>query len=158
MSDKAKEPEPKIEVASEFHISGTIIITDPCYIDDKIQPTHSRGTIYGDWGCSVWAYDPSKNSQPDENAEPIGEFCADSGQVCVTAIPDDKKSELKECIEGKTHWATVIPNFDGKIQYLEYIHKAKDGEGEYDYRSLRIKGEGTKDGKPYAFITAQTSL
>lgn len=38
------------------------------------------------------------------------------------------------------------------------MKKSKKDAEEREYTSLRVQGEGTKDGKPYAFISAQTSL
>lgn len=41
------KPESREEVVESFDVDGDIIITDPCYIDEFINPSHSRSTLYG---------------------------------------------------------------------------------------------------------------
>ena len=65
-------------------IEGDIVITDPCYTTDKwcegfkpdLLPL-CRNTIYGDWSCMT--YDK-------KTKEPIGNFCADTGMVCIDTL------------------------------------------------------------------------
>lgn len=157
----AEERELREEITSEFDMEGTIVITDPCYLDSvkELIPTHSRDTIYGDWGCSVWAYNPEEGKYPKEGAKPFGKFCADSGQVCVTAVKDSELKAFNEWLGDRDWIATVIHGFKGKVRYVEVTETYTDDKGkEREYTSLRVQGEGTKDGKSYAFISAQTSL
>ena len=152
------KPEPREEVVESFDVDGDIIITDPCYIDEFINPSHSRSTLYGDWGCSVWSFDPGVEKAPKKGEKPFGEFCADSGQVCVTVLESYARKKIEEWLKGREWCATIIDGFKGKVEYVELVeYMAYEGEWVED-RSLRIRGTGVKDGKPYGFLTAQTSL
>lgn len=158
--DKCSQPRPaaREDVVDSFNVKGDIIITDPCYIKDFISPTHSRDTIYGDWGCSVWSFDPTVEKLPKEGKKPFGKFCADGARVCVTVLNEAARKKIEEWLTGREWCATIIDNFDGKIEYVEIVgYYAFNGEWDEE-RSLRIRGTGTKDGKPYGFITSQTSL
>ena len=152
------KPEPREEVVETFDVDGDIIITDPCYIDEFINPSHSRSTLYGDWGCSVWSFDPTVGNMPKEGEKPFGEFCADSARVCVTVLGSYARKKIENWLKGREWCATIIDGFKGKVEYIELVeYVAYDGEWVED-RSLRIRGTGVKDGKPYGFITSQTSL
>lgn len=152
------KPESREEVVESFDVDGDIVITDPCYIDEFINPSHSRSTLYGDWGCSVWSFDPSVENMPKEGEKPFGEFCADSARVCVTVLGSYARKKIENWLKGREWCATIIDGFKGKVEYIELIeYMAYDGEWVED-RSLRVRGTGIKDGKPYGFITSQTSL
>lgn len=152
------KPESREEVVESFDVDGDIIITDPCYIDEFINPSHSRSTLYGDWGCSVWSFDPSVEKAPKKGEKPFGEFCADSGQVCVTVLGSYARKKIEEWLKGREWCGTIIDGFKGKVEYVEVVeYSAYEGEWA-ESRSLRVRGTGVKDGKPYGFITAQTSL
>ena len=152
------KPESREEVVESFDVDGDIIITDPCYIDEFINPSHSRSTLYGDWGCSVWSFDPSVEKAPKKGEKPFGEFCADSGEVCVTVLGSYARKKIEEWLKGREWCATIIDGFKGKVEYVEVVeYSAYEGEWA-EGRSLRVRGTGVKDGKPYGFITAQTSL
>lgn len=113
---------------------GTIVITDPCYIDtedDKIWrgkevDIFSKGkglekfgftqwiwenTIYGDWSCATF----------DNKEETLGYFCADAGFVGVfyldeiLAFNPNYKYPVNEY---GCEWATVIEDFDGDVEYI----------------------------------------
>lgn len=152
------KPESREEVVESFDVDGDIIITDPCYIDEFINPSHSRSTLYGDWGCSVWSFDPSVEKAPKKGEKPFGEFCADSGQVCVTVLGSYARKKIEEWLKGREWCGTIIDGFKGKVEYVEVVeYSAYEGEWA-ESRSLRVRGTGVKDGKPYGFITSQTSL
>lgn len=152
------KPESREEVVESFDVDGDIIITDPCYIDEFINPSHSRSTLYGDWGCSVWSFDPTVGNMPKEGEKPFGEFCADSGQVCVTVLGSYARKKIEEWLKGREWCGTIIDGFKGKVEYVEVVeYSAYEGEW-VESRSLRVRGTGVKDGKPYGFLTAQTSL
>lgn len=152
------KPESREEVVESFDVDGDIVITDPCYIDEFINPSHSRSTLYGDWGCSVWSFDPTVGNMPKEGEKPFGEFCADSARVCVTVLGSYARKKIENWLKGREWCATIIDGFKGKVEYIELVeYVAYDGEWVED-RSLRIRGTGVKDGKPYGFLTSQTSL
>lgn len=152
------KPESREEVVESFDVDGDIIITDPCYIDEFINPSHSRSTLYGDWGCSVWSFDPTVEKAPKKGEKPFGEFCADSGQVCVTVLGSYARKKIEEWLKGREWCGTIIDGFKGKVEYVEVVeYSAYKGEWA-ESRSLRVRGIGVKDGKPYGFLTAQTSL
>lgn len=120
---------------------GSIIITDPCYIckdedwdeimfDDDLsqigfKTSIKEDTIYGDWSCTTFN---SGKSDPKEirtkylNANyntpfRFGKFCADAGQVCVVYVTDVMKYN-PEFFTKYGQWCyTIIPNFDGEIEY-----------------------------------------
>jgi hypothetical protein len=120
-----------------------IVITDPCYfhVDAKPEKMIQRDTIYGDWSCSVFA-------EYDE-PEIIGEFCADSGMVCVAALKDVLKISPEFENWAKEHdWcATIIRNYTGHVVIIE----RKEGG---DSACVVVEGKGPE----LNFITAQTGL
>lgn len=112
---------------------GTIIITDPCYFmrakhhgttgitkDDwktceyglalhklGIKNYISTETGVGDWCCDVI----NTNS-----SEIIGEFCADSGMVCVALLSEVLKYNPEFDYHINNKWTcTTIEDFDGDI-------------------------------------------
>ena len=155
---KGPKPEARMEIVDSFHIDGDIVVTDPCYIKRFVEPEHSRDTLYGDWGCSVWSFDPEKGDTPEKGAKPFGKFCADGGMVCVTALDEEARRKVEEWLTGREWCAAIIEKFSGVVEYVERVNYfACEGAWEED-RNLIIRGKGTKDGKPFGFITAQTSL
>lgn len=158
--DKCIKPKPETfdEVVDRFTIGGDIVITDPCYIKDIVSPRHSRSTIYGDWGCSVYEFDPTTEKMPKKGTKPFGEFCADAASVCITPLNEDEKKKVESWLKGREWCATIIEGFDGIVEYIERVeYYAYNGKWEEE-RSLMIRGEGTKNGKPFGFISSQTSL
>lgn len=155
---KTPKPEPYLDVVEAFHINGNIVITDPCYIRNFVHPTHSRSTLYGDWGCSVWYFDPRKGDTPKKGEKPFGEFCADSGQVCVTALDKTARKKVEEWLKNREWCGTIIEGFDGTVEYVERVSFFAHGGEWHEERELIVRGKGTKNGKPFGFITAQTSL
>lgn len=153
---------------------GTIIITDPCYLESAtlqngerreienlynlgevgFNPFISVNTIYGDWSCHTFLRDKE---------EAIGEFCADAGMVCVVLKKDldafNPNCELKDFV------ATTIPNFKGHVRTVisekDYSFTSNDGKviSGKDY-SLSIVGEGVDSvtGERLDFYTMQTGL
>lgn len=150
-------PEDKIRIDDEFDVNGDIIITDPCYIRKYIEPEHSRNTIYGDWSCSIWQC--KKDKDPKPHSKPFGKFCADSGMVCVTNIKNcSQRKEIEDWVKEHNWCATIINNFKGKVKYIVktcYYPYSKQWSCD---DSLRIRGEGTKDGKEFCFTTLQTGF
>lgn len=182
---------------------GTIIITDPCYLDsgnkflestdhwwdetDFGENLHEIGitsyisedTLYGDWSCFTYKgtkeeilnkinewdhcyfefFRNYNNSSDDEKfillqehkkykesfikENTYGEFCADSGKVCVVYLNEVLKfnPNFKEWAETHSWCVTIIEDFDGNV----------DLEIEND--SLHIVGIGNKN-----FYTSQSGL
>lgn len=146
-----------------------IIITDPCYIFNDEQYDKSNGylnledigiknyichsTLYGDWSCTTFNTDTSKE---------IGHFCADAGMVCV--VPLNKVTTLSDeynNIKDKEWTRTIIKGFTGRV-YVDF----KTDSGTYDedtpyckkgdkwtYDYIEIVGEGNIN-----FRTKQTAL
>lgn len=152
------KPEPFNDVVDRFAISGDIVITDPYYIKDMVRPKHSRSTIYGDWGCSVYEFDPTTEKMPKKGTKPFGEFCADAASVCITPLNEDERKKVEGWLKGREWCATIIEGFDGIVEYIERVEYYAYNEKWEEERSLIIRGEGTKNGKPFGFITSQTSL
>jgi hypothetical protein len=129
---------------------GTIIITDPCYLDsDNINLSNTdwweesnygkdmskfgftsyigESTIIGD---STW-YVFDTNSE-----ETLGSFSADAGMVCVCLLKDVRK--FNPHFE---HWAkehpqcvTIIKNFKGDVEYK--VINVDDEEDTYQVFNL----------------------
>lgn len=154
---------------------GDIIITDPCYIlSDKDWHLYdynnleelgftnymSRGTIYGDWSCTVYNTDTK---------EKIGKFCADAGLVGVYLLKEihNYNPQYDDYIN-HPYAATLIKDFKGTVQFVvKYEHGFykedtefhKKGELWEDY-SLQVVGHGIdkKSGKPINFVGKQTGF
>ena len=138
---------------------GDIIITDPCYIlntgstpaeslaDLEITNCLCKSTIWGDWSCTT------VNSETEDI---IGEFCADSGQVCVCHLEDVLKyrPNFKKYIEKYPYAVTHIPNFCGTAQI---IVERNEYDNFIDY-AVRVIGHGVNSvtNEPIHFITQQT--
>lgn len=159
---RCKEPKPdtdyRIDQTFVFDKESDIIITDPCYIHEWLKDiSSSRNTIYGDWSCSV--YECKKGKFPKNGTKPFGSFCADAGLVCVEDIRNcSKKSEILDWVKSHKWCATIIPNFKGTVEYkIRTDYYAANAKWNPD-ESLIVYGYGTKDGKPFAFTTAQTGL
>lgn len=95
-----------------MNFKGDIIITDPCYLDleDKMHKLNhiKEYTVYGDWSCTTFNVDTK---------EPIGEFCADGGEVGVFLLDEVLKYNPNFDYHIKRKWTTtLIPNFDGEIE------------------------------------------
>ena len=113
-------------------------------------------TYYGDWSCTT--YDRLTWDE-DGHSKPIGEFCADSGMVCVA----DLKSVLKfnpkynDPVE-YPHCVTLIKNFKGTVRIK--IEEIGDGNEIYPAYKASVMGQGinTETGEPIEFYTEQTGL
>lgn len=152
---------------------GDVVITDPCYLRhgmdlerdikwwDFAKTIMGDGglmshTFYGDWGCTV--YEKSTDVLGDSERKVIGKFCADSGMVCVVGLQDVLKHNPKfeeEFVKTHDRCVTVIRGFKGRIGLWCMKTKIQDFGNQVE---LRILGIGRKDGKPFYFETAQTSL
>lgn len=179
---------------------GTIVITDPCYLDaDMGQDLWEasgygddlsvfgcsqwicKDTIYGDWSCTTYKGNSKEISKVveeiislereldtlDENDlgnDPayeiiskqlrslykvmqekfpkLGNFCADAGMVCVVYLDDILKVNptFKQWAQEHPWCVTIIPNFDGNIEYE--VDDNTDahivGKGNIDFYTLQI--------------------
>lgn len=104
--------------------NGTIIITDPCYImnnEDYDKTNYGKelnklgfttylvaNTGYGDWTNEI---------AQDSTGTSLGQFCADSGQVCVVLKEEIEKNPacLKEFSSLQKHCYTEIKDFNGVV-------------------------------------------
>ena len=147
------------ETFKEF--AGDLLITDPFYLiregsgDDwtnleKLGITKYlyRNTIYGDWGCHTYN---------TETKEAIGQFCADSGNVCVCLVSDVERynPDFMNWLKDHDWCGTIIKGFKGTIHirvfevpYISYFTE----KWEIDHE-VRVEGEGNIN-----FTTRQTSL
>lgn len=137
--EKAEIARAKAEKGCNFN-NEDIIITDPSYIFDYdktddytdfkkvgIDNIVCHSTIYGDWSCTTFDTDTDK---------PLGNFCADTGLVCVA--PLKKVIELNdgyETIKDNERTRTIIHNFTGHV-YLDF----KKDEAGFEY--VEVVGEG----------------
>lgn len=139
-------PKPEIpppdRLIKSFHISGDILITDPCYIEDWITPQNVEWTLCGDWSCEL-----IKGTD-----EVIGMFGADGGQVSVTNLTGDHNENGLKNWASKNMWlGTVIEGFEGDIEYFEHYGEYEWWGGWFPEKALVIRGKGTKNGHPYEF-------
>jgi hypothetical protein len=152
-----------------MNFKGTIVITDPCYIDtkddkiwsgDDINIFTGKGlekmgftsyiwddTIYGDWSCTTFQIkEESKDKKTTqlENSDiekSIGNFCADAGLVGVFLLDEVLKFNPDFLHKDGDHAATVIKDFDGDVQY------------EVNEETVQIRGRGNIN-----FITLQSGF
>lgn len=117
----------------------------------------SGSTIYGDWSCTTFQTidDPYYNLKALEDAydsneyvkidcSKLGEFCSDAGMVAVFDLDEVRKYNqgINEWMASHSWCVTVIPNFNGKVEY--YVNE----QGE-----AHIVGIGNIN-----FFTIQTGL
>lgn len=126
---------------------GDIIITDPCYIcnnkendlwdDDDIDILSGdgidkygftnyiwRGTLYGDWSCSVFEVRNASAKIPSNEItaanlkkDTLGSFCADAGLVGVFLLDEVLRYNPYFDYHIKRKWTTaLIKDFDGEIE------------------------------------------
>lgn len=146
------------------HFDGDIIITDPCYLlsrsndgDDwqdcdygedlgKIGLKHwmSRDTIYGDWSCTTYNKDTK---------EVLGNFCADSGMVCVADLNEVLSYNPDFDYHIAKPWTTtLIKNFSGTVRFIVRKYKSDF------YVEVKGTGVNTETKEPLNFITQQTGF
>jgi len=184
-----RKKRPEWTCIAEREFDGDIVITDPCYIRYNGKPidwgSHEERikeaglcnrTYYGDWGCTVFAAMGPVGHSYDKSAK-IGEFCADSGMVCVLDIRDAMRicPDIDKWIVEHDWWATVIRGFKGKVRLMtlttkRWMNTDRMTEDEknslgikgrrmyYDDTELRVRGDGMKDGNTFCFESYQTSL
>lgn len=152
-----------------MRFKGTIIITDPCYIDndhilwdsENFDIFSGRGlqkfgftdyiwdtTVYGDWSCTTFelkseAVNKSIGALSIEDMKSqLGNFCADAGLVGVFYLEEVLKFNPTFDYHIERKWTTtLIEDFDGEIEYIVF-----DDE-------VFIKGTGNIN-----FITRQTGF
>lgn len=103
-----------------------------------------RDTIYGDWSCTTFDSDTN---------EPLGEFCADAGEVGVFSLKEVLAYNPKFNYHIDKKWTTtLIKNFTGDIydEVEKVVYKDDSGTERTDYE-VHIIGKGSMN-----FITKQT--
>lgn len=160
-----------------MRFKGTIVITDPCYLDDDINNSNlwensnygedlfvfgcsqwiCEDTLYGDWSCFTYKgiikevnkkirewdryyikffnkYNKTENPKDKETLleehkikrsefikeNTLGEFCADTGMVCVVYLDEVLvvNPNFKKWAENHPWCATIIEDFDGEVNYI----------------------------------------
>lgn len=116
-----------------------------------------KDTIYGDWSCTTFqttenpyynlealkdAYDSNEYVKID--CPKLGQFCSDSSMVAVFNLDEVRKynSDIDEWIASHSWCVTIIPDFDGEVNY--YVDRQD---------SAHIVGIGNIN-----FFTVQTGL
>lgn len=146
---------------------GDIVITDPCYLSfggglevlDKPEEQESfvtgngglfNTTYYGDWGCTVFKTDNKLAGGNLRNVDAIGEFCADSGMVCVIDLKHVREisPKFEEWLNDHSWCGTVVRGFKGTVG----LFKCSEGI------ALRVRGDGEVGGEAISFESKQTSL
>ena len=138
-----------IHEAHQMEFDGDIIITDPCYLDCDDHFDEMRiiqdSTIYGDWSCTTY----ETNDRPYRF---IGQFCADSGMVCVALLSDVLKYNPEFDYHVNRQWTTtLIKDFKGTAM----INFKYDDD---NYCECFVEGHGINKvtGEKIDFITWQT--
>jgi hypothetical protein len=145
---------------------GDIVITDPCYLlhgggkevlkwqDMKSFVTGHGGmfntTYYGDWSCTVFKTGNSLAGGRLMNVDAIGEFCADSGTVCVIDLKHVREvsPKFEDWLKDHAWCGTVVRGFKGSVG----LFKCSEGI------ALRVRGDGEVGGEAISFESKQTSL
>jgi hypothetical protein len=169
-----------------------IIISDPCYlkhktdweiteIDKPLSDNINVSTLYGDWSCTTfrtrnadiknmddlksYVKDVANCDKNNANDEIIGNFCADSGMVCVTYRDEVMKynpnfeinecyihsfysedgiftpgEKIKESIYNRL--ATLIQDFNGEVDIFDFdiddtTHRVICGFGNINFYTLQ---------------------
>ena len=144
--------------------NGDIVITDPCYLSANMTREERNSfdcacmtnygiigiesdTYYGDWSCTTFA---------STTKAKLGNFCADSGMVCVADLNSVLKFNPNFDYHKTKDWTTtLIKNFKGTVSIK--ITKNKE---EWPAYIVSVVGHGvnTKTGEPIDFYTEQTRL
>ena len=153
-----------------FENEDDVVVTDPCYLcNHNIEYDnywrHERPssnnicfdydkfieseTLYGDWGCSMI-------DESGEEKKVIGEFCADSGMVCITTMSFARWWGVEEgrwdkWVKEHPWSATVIPNFKGKAQITKVIDEGQENEPYIEVELFSPEGKRL-------YYSTQTSL
>lgn len=165
------------------------------YAEINNIPYMERDTIYGDWSCTTykiknyltekygkWDNYINKFTQEDLNhIEQVGEFCADSGMVCVTLLKDIEKFKKFDWYDSRPWTTTLIRNFKGYANFkitsetytkepapitskkensYEFLYnKYLQGQLEREYSvQVILNGFDKKTGERITFLGTQTSF
>lgn len=167
----------KWECIKRASFDGDIVITDPCYLKcggvlevlegpeelESFITGHgglSNTTHYGDWGCTVFKTSDRLVGGNLRNVDAIGEFCADSGMVCVIDLKYVREfsPNFEDWLNNHAWCGTVIRGFKGTVGLFVKRVKRKCRMGEYDAIALRVRGDGEVGGEAISFESKQTSL
>ena len=131
---------------------------EPLSFEEEIQKAGINNyltstTLYGDWSCTTFNSDTK---------EPIGEFCADGGEVGVFLLEEVLKYNPDFNYHIEKPWTTtLIKNFTGEVSiikrhnegvYEEDTEFHKKGE-KWEDDSIHVIGKGNVN-----FETAQTGF
>lgn len=101
---------------------GTIIITDPCYItkNEDYERTNCGNDLdmlgfstflVADTGFGDWS-----NYITKDTGEELGQFCADSGQVCVVLKQELDNYNPDFFLDYASHTYVKVEDFEGDIE------------------------------------------
>ena len=108
-----------------MNFKGTIIITDPCYLipNDTDYERTDYGKQLDKLGFTTFLVDDTgfgdwDNIITKDDGTILGNFCADSGQVCIVLAEDVIKyyPEMSQVMKLKSSCYAIIENFDGEIE------------------------------------------
>ena len=94
--------------ADEVHVENkTIVITDPCYISDgecedwkhDFEPYIVKGTIYGDWSCTVYKGNKEDAERISNEYEAFEDYW--DKRFEAEAVTDEDKGRLRAEYEAK---------------------------------------------------------
>ena len=149
-------------------ITGTLVLTDPCYVvredsDDwercaygdnmGVLGLHSfiaKPTLVGDCNCAAYKVFDNPYKVVDTIARSVedgmdfivpscylGSFGVDSGLMGIFSLYELKayNPKIEEWIASHPWCATVIPDFDGEVNYYEYGGDRANlsGEGNFNF-------------------------
>lgn len=123
----------KCIIYNNMKFKGTLVITDPCYLAggndilDKsnwwVESNYGKSTDYLGFTSyireSTIIGDGSWKTLNSDTRKLLGEFCADSGTVCVCLLEEVLKfnSEFKNWAIEHPWCVTIIENFEGNVEY-----------------------------------------
>lgn len=108
-----------------MNFKGTIIITDPCYLipndadyektnyGEQLDKLGFTTFLVADTGFGDW-----DNAITKDDGTILGNFCADSGQVCVVLAEDaiEYYPEMAQIVKLKSSMHAIIEDFDGDVE------------------------------------------
>ena len=112
-----------------MNFKGTIVITDPCYIEGVDCPME-RGTIYGDWSCMVYPGDINENKKHEEWDEHYFKFFNEYNFTGKTR--EEKDVMLAEHKKFREEWGkNILGEFcadAGKVGVFEWDKLGEDNQ------------------------------
>lgn len=133
------------------------------YLFENEERGLANSTLYGDWSCNIFKTDKKEKYIIDNSGNPVtlGEFCADSGMVCVTTLEEVNKINPNFKRDTIGDWCiTFIDNFKGNVEIrIEEEFYTYEGEEHKDYVCYLVgHGINMVTGEEIHFRTSQTGF